>query len=385
MTATRTSPAANPYSARWLQAPPGTIPLTNADMDQPTDPAILTALHERLAHPLVYPPPYTTSGPADTIAAFYRTRYGAHVEREGILLTSGTLATLGAVLGHWLKPGDQALYLAPSYPPLPDAITRTGATAVPVPLHHGTPALTRADLEARITGRTRAIVLCNPHNPTGHLLTRSELTAIADAARDHDLRIISDEVHSRLVLDPARRHIPIATLSADTARRTLTIDAATKSHNLAALGGAVLWSPHTPAVDDIRHRIGSTLGAARALQQAALTAAYTDDSPWFTATLARLRRQQADLVAALEPHRGRITYRPGAATYFAWLDFGTTFGHRPATDALAEGGLLLEPGTTYGAPSSFARLTFATTPDLFTQALHRLTDALTHPERSTTR
>ncbi|MFB7906542.1 aminotransferase class I/II-fold pyridoxal phosphate-dependent enzyme [Kitasatospora sp. NPDC056076] len=380
------APSTNPYSDRWTGLPPDVIPLTSADMDETTDPAVLHALQQRLAHPLVYPPPYTTSGIADTIAGHYRSRYGAAVARENILLTSGTLATIGVVLTHWLRPGDEALYLAPSYPPLPDAIARTGATPVPVPLNAAArPALTRAGLETLVTPRTRAFLLANPHNPTGRMLTHAELTAIAETARAHDLRILSDEVHSRVILDPARCHIPIATLGPDTARRTLTLDAATKSHNLAAIGGAVLWTPDTGAIDDLRHRFGSNLPAARAIQQAALAAAYATDSPWLTGVLARLRERQAALAAALEPHRGQVTYRPGEATYFAWLDFGTTFGARPAAAALADHGLLLEPGTTYGAPRTHARLTFATTPNLFAEALRRLTAALGRPERTTTR
>lgn len=371
----------NPYSERWHNVPDGAIPLTVADMDFPTDPRILTALGERLTRPLAYPPPYTTGGLGDLLADHYRLRYGADVNRDCFWLTGSTLATANLIFREFLNPGDEALYLAPSYPPIPQAITQAAATAIPIVLHGDRP-LTRADMESRITARTRAIHLCNPHNPTGRILSRTELQAVADTAREHDLRIVSDEIHSRLVLDPHHQHIPIATLDADTARRTLTLDGPTKSHNLAGLGGAILWSPDADAVHEIRHRIGARATPARSLQQAAIGDAYTDDSPWLTDTIRTLRTHRDLLIDALNAHPHRVTYRPGPASYFAWIDFHDTFAGRDAAQALAEHGLLLMPGHAYGADPCWARLSFATTTELLTEAITRLHSVLTSPDRS---
>ncbi|MEU5053700.1 aminotransferase class I/II-fold pyridoxal phosphate-dependent enzyme [Streptomyces sp. NPDC021096] len=375
---------AHPYSRRWSFAPDGAIPLTTADMDLATDPLILGAITERLAHPLAYPPPYTTGGLGDLLADHYRTRYRADVTRTCFWLLAGTLHAAYLILSELLRPGDEALFLAPSYRFIPEAITHAGAAAVPVPLDPDR-GITRDDVEQRITARTRAIHLCNPHNPTGHMLSRCELAAIADAARDHDLAIVSDEIHCRLILDPQLAHIPIATLDEDTAQRTFTLDGPTKSHNLAGLGGAIVWTPDASALRNLRHRLDHRAAPARAVQQAAIAAAYATDSPWLTHTLHQLRRSRGLVEQALRPHQDQVTYRPAPATYLAWLDFHDTFDTQPAHEALAEHGVLLEPGPEFGAPPRRARLSFATAPELLDAALDRITSALTARQKRSTR
>ncbi|MFJ5276815.1 aminotransferase class I/II-fold pyridoxal phosphate-dependent enzyme [Streptomyces parvulus] len=370
-------PQDNPYAAKWLEAPDGVIPLTIADMDWPTDPLITEAISRRLAYPLAYPPPYTTDGLGEVLAHYYQSRYGADVRSECFWLLAGTVSAAYLICKEILQPEDEALYLAPSYRWIPSAIEQAGARAVPVPLDAThTPALTNSALKRRITPRTRAIYLCNPHNPTGHVLTRVELQTIADIAREHNLSIISNEIHSRLVLDHHQHHIPISTLSQDAAHRTITLDGPTKSHNLAGLGGVILWSPDVGIVDRFRQRLSHCAAPARALHRAAIEVAYQGDSSWLKETIDKLRHNRDLVTRALSPYGDRITYQPGAATYFAWIDFHDLFGELSAAQALASHGIQLEPGLEFGASDRYARLAFATTPELLKTALARLTAAL---------
>ncbi|MFF3400394.1 aminotransferase class I/II-fold pyridoxal phosphate-dependent enzyme [Streptomyces sp. NPDC002659] len=366
----------SPYAAKWTEAPPGSVALTIADMDWPTDPLIVEALRVRIEAPLAYPAAYTTDGLGDLLSDFYRSRYGARVSAASFWLLSSAVSAAYLILDEYLSPGDEVLYLTPSYRFIPSAIEHAGGRAVGVELSTArNPSITAVVLEAAVTAHTRAIYLCNPHNPTGHVLARGELEDIAEVASRHDLRIISNEIHSRIMLDSSC-HIPIATLSDDIARRTITLDGATKSHNLAGLGGVVLWSPYLPVVDGLRERISHKAAAVRALQSAAISAAFSGDSPWLTQTLTTLQRNREEIRSRLAPYGDRITYQPGAGTYFAWVDFGSIFGTTPAHTALAQHGLLVEPGADFAARDQQVRISFATSPEILEVALKRLKDAV---------
>src|SRR5260370_42671816 len=95
------------------------------------------------------------------------------------------------------------------------------------------------ELEKLVNKRTRIFVLCNPQNPTGRVFSRDELLALGQFAIEHDLIVISDEIHSDLVY-PGRQHIPFASLGPEIAARTVTLNSATKSFNIPGLRCAVI-------------------------------------------------------------------------------------------------------------------------------------------------
>ncbi|MBC3840281.1 hypothetical protein GXW82_08905 [Streptacidiphilus sp. 4-A2] len=111
-----------PFSARWTESAglgTGLIAMSHADMDLPVDPLIAEAIAERLAEPVGYPPPYTTSGVAATLADYYRRAHGLEVPVETFWLATGVVSHSAAMLGYLLEPGDEVLYFAPSYHGVP--------------------------------------------------------------------------------------------------------------------------------------------------------------------------------------------------------------------------------------------------------------------------
>ena len=110
--------------------------------------------------------------------------------------------------------------------------------------------LTMESLEAAVTPHSRVLQLCNPHNPNGKVYTKAELEGIADFCLRHDLLICADEVHADLILDEDERHVPIASLSPEVARRTITLQSPSKAFNVAGLNFAVV----VIADDELRQR-----------------------------------------------------------------------------------------------------------------------------------
>jgi cystathionine beta-lyase len=148
---------------------------------------------------------------------------------------------LQVMIEHATAPGDGIALHVPNYPPFLASIARARRKIVPIPMRHGERGwvFDTEDLGQRLSDAAcRMLVLTNPHNPTGRVFDRGELTALAEVAEELDLVVVSDEIHAELVYS-SHSHIPFASLSEDAAQRTVTATSATKAFNLAALRCAV--------------------------------------------------------------------------------------------------------------------------------------------------
>ena len=137
-----------------------------------------------------------------------------------MLVTVGATEAIAAALLGLFDPGDEVVALEPYYDSYAACIAMAGATLRPVTLRPPDFRLDLDELRAAVTPRTRLILLNTPHNPTGTVLTRAELEAVAEVCREHDLIVVTDEVYEHLVFDG--EHVPLATLPG-MAERTLTI------------------------------------------------------------------------------------------------------------------------------------------------------------------
>jgi cystathionine beta-lyase len=163
-------------------------------------------------------------------------------------------------------------------------------------------------------------VLCNPQNPTGRVFSRDELLALGRFAIEHDLIVISDEIHSDLVY-PGQQHIPFASLGPDIAGRTVTLNSATKSFNIPGLRCALIAFGTEALRDRFHKRIPANLtGSANIVGADATVAAWEECQPWLDAVMDHLlkaRNRVKDVLAAEAPE---IQLHAPEATYLAWLD-----------------------------------------------------------------
>jgi cystathionine beta-lyase len=234
---------------------------------------------------------------------------------------------------------------------------------VPAQLVDGAWSFDHAELDARLrTGgdEARLVLLCHPHNPTGHVFPRDELEQLAEIATRHDLAVLSDEVHAELV-HPPNGHIPFATIGEDAAARTVTVTSASKAFNLAGLRWAILHAGHRGLHEQLEALPRHYFGAPNLMGVAATEAAWTGGDDWQRAVAARLDANRRRLATLLADHLPGVRCAVPDATYLAWLDFrALDLGDDPAA-VMRERGVELSSGPRFGPEGvGFARLNFAT-------------------------
>ena len=223
----------------------------------------------------------------------------------------------------------------------------------------------------------RAILTCNPHNPTGRVFDAEELAAIAEVAERHDLLIVSDEIWCDLV-HPGHTHMPIAALSEAAAARTVTICAASKAFNVAGLHCAVAHIAHAGVARELAALPRHVLGAVGSPGAEATLAAWTAGEAWLDEVRAHLTRQRDHLAERLSAELPQVGFESPEATYLAWLDLrGTDLGEDPAKALQESARVALSHGHEFGeSGKGFARLNFATSREILDEILDRIVEAL---------
>ncbi|RLV57532.1 putative succinyldiaminopimelate transaminase DapC [Aeromicrobium phragmitis] len=251
----------------------------------------------------------------EAIAEHQRRWYDLELDPDHeIVVTTGATEAIAAALLGLVDPGDEVIALEPYYDSYAAMIQMAGGTRVPVTLRTPDFRLPIDELRAAVTDRTAVILLNTPHNPTGAVLRREELEAIAQLAREHDLVVISDEVYEHLTFDAP--HIPIATLPG-MRERTVTISSIGKSFSLT--GWKIGWASGPEdlvrSVMGVKQFLSYTSGAP--LQPAAALA-LGQDARYFEELRAQLRHQRDQLCEGLASV-GFDVYVP-EGTYFTTTD-----------------------------------------------------------------
>ncbi|MGW5032563.1 pyridoxal phosphate-dependent aminotransferase [Streptomyces nigra] len=265
-----------------------------------------------------YPPGPGVPELRAAVVAHQERRYGlAYDPDTEVLVTAGATEAIAAALLALVEPGDEVIALEPYYDSYAACIAMAGGTRVPVTLrpHDGAFRLDLDELRAAVTDRTRLLLLNTPHNPTGTVLTRTELAAIAELAVERDLLVVTDEVYEHLVFDDAE-HIPLASFPG-MRERTVTISSAGKTYSFT--GWKVGWVTASPAlVTAVRSaKQYLTYVSAGPFQYAVAEALSLPDS-YFAEFRADMLAKRNILAGGLE-EAGFTVYRP-AGTYFVTAD-----------------------------------------------------------------
>ncbi|MFE2419790.1 pyridoxal phosphate-dependent aminotransferase [Streptomyces hokutonensis] len=324
-----------------------------------------------------YPPGPGVPELRTAIAAHQERRYGLSYDPDAeVLVTAGATEAIAAALLALVEPGDEVIAFEPYYDSYAACIAMAGGTRVPVTLrpHEGSFRLDLDELRAAVTDRTRLLLINTPHNPTGTVLTREELTAIAELAVERDLLVITDEVYEHLVFDTAE-HIPLATFPGMRGR-TVSIGSAGKTFSFT--GWKVGWVTGTPdlvtAVRSAKQFL--TYVASGPFQYAVAEALQLPDS-YFDGFRADLRRKR-DLLADGLRAAGFEVYQP-QGTYFITTDItplGEKDGHAFCRALPERCGVVAIPNSVFyddpDAGRSQVRFAFCKKDEVLTEAAGRL-------------
>ena len=368
--------------AKWHRHGPGRLAAWVADMDFPAPPPVALALHSFVdAGDLGYPDWLEGTPLRSLFAQRMAGRFGWAASPDEVRELSDVVQGVQIALHLATPPGAAIALHTPAYPPF----FRTAATMdrpiLPIPAvrtgdgwAYDHERFARDLAAAR--GACRTLLLCNPQNPTGRVFSRDELAELAALAEEHDLLIISDEIHADLVYEPAR-HVPIASLGPEVAARTLTLTSATKAFNVAGVRCAIAHIGPPALRETWDAQPDHLVGIVSRLGVEATRAAWQDGDDWLASVVAvldRNRRLLGDLLAARLP---AVDYVVPQATYLAWLDFRPLgLPDRPET-LLRDGGVVLYPGPDFGPDGEgFARCNFATSATVLEAIVDRMAAAV---------
>ncbi|MFI9611830.1 MalY/PatB family protein [Streptomyces sp. NPDC052023] len=364
-------------SMKWRAYPDDVLPLWVAEMDVPLAAPVARALTDAIALGDTGYPAGTAY--AEALAGFAEKWWGwsgIDVGRTAIVpdVMLGVVEMLKLVSG----PGDAVVVNPPVYPPFFQFVAHMDRRVVEAPLG---PDL-RIDLgvledafrQAVAGGGRAAYLLCSPHNPTGTVHTAEELSTVARLAGEYGVRVVADEIHAPLVLG-ATDFVPY--LSVPGGGSGLSLMSASKAWNLAGLKAALAVAGPESAADLARlpEEVGHGPSHFGAL---AHTAALRDGTAWLGALLAGLDENRRLLAGLLAERLPAVVYRPGDATYLAWLDCRALgLGEDPADVFLHRGRVALNSGLPFGTGGAgHVRLNLATSPEIVTEAVRRMAAAL---------
>ncbi|MDX3492497.1 pyridoxal phosphate-dependent aminotransferase [Streptomyces turgidiscabies] len=330
-----------------------------------------------------YPPGPGVPELRTAIAAHQERRYGLSYDPDReVLVTAGATEAIAATLLALVEPGDEVVALEPYYDSYAACIAMAGGTRVPVTLRpdEGSFRLDLDELRAAVTPRTRLLLINTPHNPTGTVLTREELTAIARLAVERDLLVVTDEVYEHLVFDDAG-HLPLVSFPG-MRERTVSIGSAGKTFSFT--GWKVGWVTSTPdLVTAVRSAKQFLTYVASGPFQYAVAEALTLPDSYFEAFREDMRTKR-DLLSAGLKEAGFEVFTP-SGTYFITTDIrplGETDGFAFCRALPERAGVVAIPNAVFydhreeGAP--FVRFAFCKRTSVLEEAAERLRKAFAH-------
>ena len=362
-------------STKWKKYPPQVLPLFVAETDFAPAPAITRALARAVdLGDTGYTPP--DPGIARAYADFALRRFGWTVDPAHVRTTCDVMMGVVEILRRVTSPGDRVVVTPPVYPPFYECIPEAGAVVERVPLvDTGTGwELDLPGIEAALAGGARAVLLCNPHNPTGTVHSRQTLAALADLAGAFDATVISDEIHAPLT-HGGRRFTPFLDASPTAARVGFTVASASKAFNLAGLKCALMVTADdvTAAVvrelpDEIEWRTG-LFGAI-----AGVAAFSPESDEWLDALLAALDHNRQLLARLLAAHVPQARYRIPDAGFLAWVDLSALgWGDNPAVRIRRDADVALHLGPLFGEEGrGHVRINFGCSPEILREAVERI-------------
>ena len=362
-------------SAKWSSQADGVLAMTIAEMDYPLAAPVTAVLRAAIERDDLGYAPAEPLGCKQALAGFAERRLGWSLDPGQVAIVPDVISAVIVLCEALLRRGETIALATPAYPPFFSILPRAGLEIAELPLD-ADGELDLGALEETLDAGARGLLLVNPHNPSGAVASPARLARVAELCAEREAWVLADEVHAPLVL-PGATHTPWLEVS-DAAREFgFCLTSASKAFNLAGLKSAqiVTASARARAVLD---RLPPLASAAGILGTLAAEAAFAAGDEWLDAVLAQLDANRSQLGAELATKLPGVRWTEPAGTYLAWLDFRPLgLGDDPAATLLERGRVALSSGPTYGSPGAgWARLNFATSPELLSEGIDRIAAAL---------
>jgi cystathionine beta-lyase len=316
----------------------------------------------------------------NSFAAFTATRWNWKVDPSRLRVATDVGVGVVEILRAFTTPGDGVLISSPVYQNFYTWMNETHVKCIDVPFIHQPSedvsvawSIDWQGIEKAYSSGIKVHLLCSPHNPIGRVFSREELSRFISLAAKYNVIIISDEIHSPLEYS-GHPFIPILTLGKEAESRCVVVTAASKGWNIAGLKCAIIISA-SDAMHERLNALPPALHFRASLFGAFATAvAFDKGVPWLDAVIAQLDHNRHLISRLLDEHLPEISYNPPQHSYLAWLDLSAlNLGNEPTAVILEKSSVALNAGHIYGAQwGQFARMNFATSPEIITQAITQM-------------
>ena len=354
-------------------------PMWVADMDFATPPFIRDAVISRAKHP-IYGYSVRPESFNDSIRQWMKKRFDWNIKNNWMSFSPGIVPGINLCILAFTRPGEGVLVQPPVYFPFFSAITNHNRS-----IHYNQLiekdnlySIDFEDMEEK-AAKASVFILCHPHNPVGRVWKTWELQKMAEICNKHKVLIISDEIHSDLMLN-GNRHIPLATLGESIADQSITCIAPSKTFNLAGLSTSMLIIPNKSLkarYDEVLENVH--VGAGNIFGDTALESAYTHGEEWLSQMISYLEANLDFLTKFIQTRIPELIITPLEATYLVWIDFrGLGMENNRLKEFLCyQAGIGLSDGTTFGpGGDGFHRMNIAVPRIKLEEALLKLENAI---------
>ncbi|WP_281272671.1 MalY/PatB family protein [Trinickia dinghuensis] len=299
------------------------LPMWVADMDFKSPRPVIDALHEAVEHGVFGYPGGAPDSYVDAVVGWQAKRFGWEIPKEWVVQSSGIITTLKTAVQAFSAPGDTVLIQPPVYAHFHNDVLMNGRHLSLAPLERTESGyrFNAETFEAAIRDNTQLFILSNPHNPTGNVWTEDELRTMGEICLRRGVLVISDEIHQDLIINPAKKHIPFASLSETFAQNSITCTAPSKTFNLPGLQSANVFVPNRHLREALLRQYDRNMfPLVNTLGMVAAEAAYAHGEAWLEAMLVYLRENHTHFASAINSATTKIKVLPADSLYLAWLD-----------------------------------------------------------------
>ena len=335
------------------------LPMWVADMDFKSPQAVLDAAMERCKHG-VFGYTFRTDSAKEAFVDWVAKRDKWSITKEQVTISPGICTALSVAVRCYSNPGDRVVIMTPVYHPFHEVVLRNGRVLdkSPLVLESGQYNIDWQDFEGRLNGAAM-LILCNPHNPLGRVWSQDELKRIGELCVKYGVIIISDEIHSDLMLFKKQHHV-MAMASPEIADITVTCMAPSKTFNIAGMLNSLVVATNAELLRKFNDEITTLhLDLGNLFGHITMEAAYRHGEEWLDEVLDYLTKSvqiAEEFVASEIPG---VTFVRPEASFLIWLDFtGTGYSHAEVKERLInKGKVALNDGLEFGADGEgFMRL-----------------------------
>ncbi len=361
---------------KWNKHGHDVIPLWIADPDFSVISEIKTAITSAMENDEFY---YSDSfNLREAMAQKVKRINNIDVSAENIYVSQGVLPSFWLACKYACTAGDQVVITDPMYYPFKQAITATETAPICWDLAKYDYTFDVADIAHLITERTKLLFLCNPHNPTGRVLTRKELESIGELAIERDLIVLVDELWEDIVYD-GRRNLSLASLGPEIADRTMTVFGFSKTYGVAGLQIGYLAATNQKILDSLNEIAHGVLRGASNLSHAAAMIMLSDDVRYYVKALVNHLHGMRALAKKRLTEVEDVVCNPLEGTYLMFPDFSSYgLSSKEMSDYLLKTAkIAVSEGSLFGSNGNgHIRINIATSRSILTEAFNRLQTAL---------